>query len=719
MSIGRDRYVALSLVLLVLISSNIHNPIAFVKADESPTEPTTSIIDYHNGTICTIIDYGNGTQDFTIETTLDQSATLSENNNQSFPLVLNNYQGQSLGNKGFGVSSESTHTSETHTEIINQEILMRWEYSVFKGRWDITLGTWVAYVKMGLVVDIKFGMRLPVNITIEYDSPVEFDQSNTTMRAIITPIDLPNFNESLFIFESYFYVEFGGFLIGGPYTWTYGPNYDLSQSFETPLGEAIAFPIPPIPALSIAEFEVPILGTFLQIDLGVQPGFGSKKITAKMSATGDAQAVEGTNITWSYPNQSVPFVVRFGDYDPSVDWALVTLSDFRYYFTQFYVRFWLMFDFGSWIEWALHDFEIPLVTVDMSSLIKNSDWNIGSPQSIDLWFRQPATVHDIAVTDVIPSTYKCYPGDVINITVVVENKGTSPEAFNVSLYYDTHLITRTQTSQVLENMTSRSLYFEWDTTSVPLGNYTIKAEVSSVPDEVDVTNNEKTDGVITIGLYGLLAIVVDGLGNPILNAVVEIVGQQQANTDTNGEARFSLAKGLYQVRASKGTLNNSIGVNLTQDTVLRISLMPPPYGPKADFTVNPETANVGQLVTLDPSISTPGCNGTNQMPITKYSWDFGDGNKTDTTTPIIYHAFSSSGIYYPTLTVYASGATPETDAITHRVVVMSVPVGGYSISLTQHNTSMPSSVYLALLIMLSAVFTTVRRKTRREKTTSI
>jgi PKD repeat protein len=144
-----------------------------------------------------------------------------------------------------------------------------------------------------------------------------------------------------------------------------------------------------------------------------------------------------------------------------------------------------------------------------------------------------------------------------------------------------------------------------------------------------------------------------------------------------------------------------------------------PYGPKADFTVNPETANVGQLVTFDATASQSGWNGLNQMPITKYSWDFGDGNKTDTTTPIIYRAFSSSGIYYPTLTVYASGATPETDAITHRVVVMSVPVGGYSISLTQHNTSMPSSVYLALLIMLSAVFTTVRRKTRREKTTSM
>jgi len=49
------------------------------------------------------------------------------------------------------------------------------------------------------------------------------------------------------------------------------------------------------------------------------------------------------------------------------------------------------------------------------------------------------------------------------------------------------------------------------------------------------------------------------------------------------------------------------------------------------------------------------------------------------------------------------------------VVSTSLPVGGYSVSLTVHSIAMPSSVYLALLIMLSAVFTTVRRKTRRKK----
>jgi PKD repeat protein len=141
-----------------------------------------------------------------------------------------------------------------------------------------------------------------------------------------------------------------------------------------------------------------------------------------------------------------------------------------------------------------------------------------------------------------------------------------------------------------------------------------------------------------------------------------------------------------------------------------------PHGPKAEFTVVPETANIGQLVKFDATTSQAGWNGTNQMPIIEYRWDFGDGNKTTVPAPTIYHTFGSSGIYYPTLTVYASGATPETDATTHKIVVMSVPVGGYSVSLARYSTAMPSSVYLALLIMLSVVFTAVRRNARKKNT---
>ena len=200
-------------------------------------------------------------------------------------------------------------------------------------------------------------------------------------------------------------------------------------------------------------------------------------------------------------------------------------------------------------------------------------------------------------------------------------------------------------------------------------------------------------------------------GRPIVDYEWNFGDGQTASGQTTTHSYASAT--IYSVTINVTDSNGLWDIEQKQVQVVQ------PHSPKAEFTVFPETANIGELVKFDATTSQQGWNGTNQMPITKYSWDFGDGNKTDTTTPTIYHAFSSSGIYYPTLTVYASGGTPETDSITHRVVVMSVPVGGYSISLTQRNTSMASSVYLALLIMLSAVFTTVRRKTRREKTTSM
>lgn len=160
---------------------------------------------------------------------------------------------------------------------------------------------------------------------------------------------------------------------------------------------------------------------------------------------------------------------------------------------------------------------------------------------------------------------------------------------------------------------------------------------------------------------------------------------------------------------------NVTGSNGLWDTEQKQIQVVQPNGPKAEFSATPETANVGELVTFNATTSQPGWNGTNQMPITDYLWDFGDGNKTTTTTPIIYHAFTSSGTYYPTLTVYASGATPETDTTTHSAAIISVPVGGYSVSLKRYSTAMPLSVYLALSIMFSAVFTATRRKTHRKK----
>lgn len=168
------------------------------------------------------------------------------------------------------------------------------------------------------------------------------------------------------------------------------------------------------------------------------------------------------------------------------------------------------------------------------------------------------------------------------------------------------------------------------------------------------------------------------------------------------------------------TLNvtNSKGIS---DVEQKQILVVQPHSPKAEFTVIPETANVGKSVEFDASTSLPGWNGTHEMPVTEYRWDFGDGNKTTTSTPIVYHSFSSSGTYYVTLTVYAPGATPETDSTTHKVTVISVPVGGHSFSIKRYTTEKPLTLYLALVAILTTVFTVIRReissKTKKQRKT--
>jgi PKD repeat protein len=137
------------------------------------------------------------------------------------------------------------------------------------------------------------------------------------------------------------------------------------------------------------------------------------------------------------------------------------------------------------------------------------------------------------------------------------------------------------------------------------------------------------------------------------------------------------------------------------------------WGPKAEFTAIPDTGPTGESIKFDASASLPGWNGTHEMPIIQYGWNFGDGNNKATSTPIAYHSFSSSGIYYVTLTVYAPGATPETDTITHEVTIIPAPVGGYSFPIKGHSTPKPLTLYLTLVAILTVSFTMIKRKTRR------
>jgi len=105
--------------------------------------------------------------------------------------------------------------------------------------------------------------------------------------------------------------------------------------------------------------------------------------------------------------------------------------------------------------------------------------------------------HDIAVISVTPSPTLVRLGELVNITVVVENQGTENETFDVTTYYDTTAI-ETKTDITLATGADTSLTFTWNTTgvreeiyatTVKEKTYTINATASTVPDETEIEDN--------------------------------------------------------------------------------------------------------------------------------------------------------------------------------------------------------------------------------------
>jgi hypothetical protein len=78
-------------------------------------------------------------------------------------------------------------------------------------------------------------------------------------------------------------------------------------------------------------------------------------------------------------------------------------------------------------------------------------------------------------------------------------------------------------------------------------------------------------------------------------------------------------------------------------------------------------------------------------------------------TPIIYHAYKQVGIYYVTLTVYAPGATPETDTTAETKILHSIsPVGGYSDFRNSPAAAKPITLYSTIAAISAVAFILAR-----------
>lgn len=790
------------------------------------TYPLSNFTDFQNGTTLTVVNYGNGTLDETFETLVNKTATLdflNDESNQSISLF----------------TSEQNHTSylnSTQTATMQQQMLMGFTYVLAKFRYDITANVLTAYAQIGVNVDIEYGLRLPINITIEYPEQMTVGR-NYTFYATITPIDKPNFNEFLCVFKAYVWVSAG---VWAPlwYDWghwdryyaQWGPDYDLSKSFQTPLGNNLAFPIPPIYGLKIFDTAwVDSLPSFLKVLLGFQPGFGSDKVTAVARATGDGSVVEGSAITWTTAGQRIPFTILANNSDLTTDYAKISISDFRYYFTKFQVRFWLKFDFSSWIDWLTGDPEIPIYTWDLSDIIRNTGWYIGThsgyPSSVkvNLFVKN----YGVRIIQITPSVACIEATESALFEVSIMNTGSVNDTFELALQgvpSDWQYSFSGNDLNVTPGNMTKSRFSIKPPGSVSQGHFSYNVSVFSMiapldglvatdlksfaidvsplpPPQIQVLIPQNTtyatntialtftinkpsvwigycldnSGNITVlgnttltglldGSHNVVVFANDSLGDmgssdlvyfsvriPLHDvAVIDVVSSAaqvfqgtvvsvNVTVENNGTEPETFAVRSYYDTAAIGTVSN-VFLNPADTQILTFAwdtstVTPGVYTLKGEADQVPNEVNAANNVKVDGTVSIQtsqpqaeekfcvtvnvtdkkGNPISNAAVYTNQESKLTDGGFVVFTFAKGNYAISAYKQNYQSGSVNVYVDQNMTLLIVLSPISLPSPVGGYSVSMKEFGTTTtPTSFYLTMVIMLSALFTAIRRKARKK-----
>jgi len=131
-------------------------------------------------------------------------------------------------------------------------------------------------------------------------------------------------------------------------------------------------------------------------------------------------------------------------------------------------------------------------------------------------------VRDIAVINVEASSNTVKAGDSVSITVGVKNDGTEPETFNVTVSTPSppspsYAFHQTKNETSLAPGASDTLTFVWDTKGVTEGEYTIMAEASVLPEEIDIADN-------TFTMSGKIRVTAGGQEFPLTLIILGVAG---------------------------------------------------------------------------------------------------------------------------------------------------------------------------------------------------
>jgi len=142
-------------------------------------------------------------------------------------------------------------------------------------------------------------------------------------------------------------------------------------------------------------------------------------------------------------------------------------------------------------------------------------------------------IYDIAITQVMPS--KTVTSNNVQIYVLITNQGNFAETFNLTICYNASFIALTTVT--LPEGSIANITFQWNTTTIAKGHYSITAIAQPVLGENDTTDNMFTykwivvtipgdvDGDFDVDIYDMVLIsgaYVSQLGEPQYNANCDI-----------------------------------------------------------------------------------------------------------------------------------------------------------------------------------------------------
>jgi len=347
--------------------------------------------------------------------------------------------------------------------------------------------------------------------------------------------------------------------------------------------------------------------------------------------------------------------------------------------------------------------------------------------------------HDVAITEIDTSKSKTFaipesefsPGDELWIRVHAKNDGSVNETFNVTVYLDSVKINTTRIEIKAQDYLPNTLVYMVNTSTLEAGNHTIKAEAEIVPYETETQNNQYNISVTILGYItlspssGFACTTVQGAYfTPNSTITITWDGEKiptipnKVITDSTGNFTAIITVptqtdvGEHEVRAEDaegiaGTAKFKV-VNMKGEQG-EPGLQGPQgsRAPMASFTIQPSPPYYAPFtLTFNASASMPGFNGTQEVPITSYIWNFGDGNITTTTAPLITHTYINNGTYLVTLKVTDSSGLWNTQS----TIVMTGPHKGDT-GPPAPITYVVASLAISIVALCLAAYSVIRKKT--------